>query len=107
MNEVSSEVRLGDCLELMYGIASDSIDLVYLDPPFFTNRNHSSINRNRTQTFYFSDAWSGFSEYAEFMERRLTQIHRILKNTGSIFVHCDRNANFLLRVLLDLSLIHI
>jgi len=101
MTKLSSEVRLGDCLELMSNIASDSVDLIYLDPPFFTNRHHSSINRDRTQTFSFSDAWNGLSEYGEFMELRLRQIHRILKNTGSVFVHCDKNANFLLRVLLD------
>ncbi len=101
MTELSSEVRLGDCLELMSSIASDSVDLIYLDPPFFTNRHHSSINRDRTQKFSFSDAWNGLSEYAEFMELRIRQIHRILKNTGSVFVHCDKSANFLLRVLLD------
>ena len=80
MTELSSEVWLGDCLDLMSNIASDSVDLIYLDPPFFTNRHHSSINRDRTQKFSFSDAWNGLSEYAEFMELRLRHIHRVLKN---------------------------
>lgn len=101
MTEIVSEVRLGDCLELMQSISSNSVDLIYLDPPFFTNRHHSAINRDRTQKFCFSDAWTGLSEYAEFMELRLRQIHRILKNTGSVFLHCDKSANFLLRILLD------
>ncbi|MCQ8117193.1 DNA-methyltransferase [Methylomonas rosea] len=101
MTEIRSEVRLGDCLEQMKNIASESVDLIYLDPPFFTNRHHTAINRERTQIFSFSDAWNGLTEYAEFMELRLRQIHRILKNTGSVFVHCDKSANFLLRVLLD------
>lgn len=101
MIKTNTEVRLGDCLELMSSIASDSVDLIYLDPPFFTNRQHTAINRDRTQAFSFSDTWSGLSEYAEFMALRLSQVRRILKNTGSVFVHCDKSANFLLRVLLD------
>ena len=91
----------GDCLVELERLGADKADLVYLDPPFFTNRRHSSITRDRTTTFSFDDAWRGLSEYAEFMEARLRQVHRVLKHSGSVFVHCDSSANFLLRVLLD------
>jgi site-specific DNA-methyltransferase (adenine-specific) len=91
----------GDCLTLLIQIPSESVDLVYLDPPFFTNRSHSATTRNRHQTFSFADSWQNLSEYAEFMRLRLLEIHRVLKPTGSIFLHCDKSANFLLRVLLD------
>ncbi len=91
----------GDCLVELERLEADTADLVYLDPPFFTNRRHSAITRDRAMTFSFDDAWSSLSEYAEFMETRLRQIRRVLKDSGSVFVHCDSNANFLLRVLLD------
>lgn len=101
MNQTNSEVILGDSLATMKGIESASVDLVYLDPPFFTNRHHSAVTRDRTKKFSFSDVWSNLSEYAEFMEIRLREVHRVLKDTGSVFVHCDKSANFLLRILLD------
>jgi site-specific DNA-methyltransferase (adenine-specific) len=101
MNQATSEVVLGDSLETMKRIEGASVDLVYLDPPFFTNRHHSAVTRDRTKKFSFSDVWNDLSEYAEFMEIRLMEVYRILKDTGSVFVHCDKSANFLLRVLLD------
>jgi site-specific DNA-methyltransferase (adenine-specific) len=91
----------GDCLAQLSRLGTSEVDLVYLDPPFFTNRRHSSISRDRTKAFSFDDLWDGLGEYADFMEQRLEQAHRVLKDSGSIFVHCDTSANFLLRVLLD------
>lgn len=101
MSQVPSKVILSDSLDAMKKMQSSTVDMVYLDPPFFTNQHHSSINRERTQKFSFSDVWNGLSEYAEFMEDRLKQVHRLLKGTGSVFVHCDKNGNFLLRGLLN------
>ena len=97
MNQTPSEVILGDSLDTMKRIEGSSIDLVYLDPPFFTNRHHTAVTRDRTKKFSFSDVWNDLSEYAEFMEIRLSEVRRILKDTGSVFVHCDKSANFLLR----------
>lgn len=101
MSESQSQVIHGDCLHALEHIDNSSVDLVYLDPPFFTNRHHSSISRDRNKRFSFADVWSGLADYAEFMESRIKQIHRVLKETGSIFVHCDTSANFLLRTLLN------
>ncbi len=101
MNQTTSKVILGDSLDTMKRIEIASADLVYLDPPFFTNRCHSAVTRDRTKKFSFSDVWNDLSEYADFMEIRLREVHRILKDTGSVFVHCDKSANFLLRALLD------
>lgn len=101
MNRADNEVILGDCLPIMETIDDASIDLAYLDPPFFTNKRHRSVTRDRAREFSFSDVWSGLTDYAEFMAFRLRQVRRVLKDTGSIFVHCDKNANFLLRALLD------
>lgn len=91
----------GDCLAQLSQLSASEVDLVYLDPPFFTNRRHFSTTRDRSKSFSFDDLWGGFGEYTEFMALRLKQVHRVLKDTGSVFVHCDTNANFILRALLD------
>jgi site-specific DNA-methyltransferase (adenine-specific) len=101
MNHALNQVIKGDCLTELAKLDSASADLIYLDPPFFTNKQHTAITRDRSQKFSFGDFWHGLEDYAKFMEERFEQMHRVLKNTGSIFVHCDTNANFLLRALLD------
>lgn len=101
MSYALNQVVKGDCLTELAKLDSFSADLVYLDPPFFTNKKHTAVTRDRSQKFSFGDFWHGLEDYAKFMEERIEQIHRILKSTGSIFVHCDANANFLLRALLD------
>lgn len=101
MSESQSQVIRGDCLHAMERIQSATADLAYLDPPFFTNKHHSSVSRDRNKKFEFADLWNGLTDYADFMAERIRQVHRTLKETGSIFVHCDTNANFLLRAILD------
>lgn len=101
MNCILNQVVKGDCLTELAKLDSCSADLIYLDPPFFTNKQHTAITRDRSKKFSFDDFWSGLEDYAKFMEERLEQMHRVLKSTGSIFVHCDSNANFLLRAVLD------
>jgi len=101
MSELQNQVIHSDCLHALEPLTSSTVDLAYLDPPFFTNKHHSSISRDRNTKFSFADLWNGLADYAEFMEARIRHIHRVLKDTGSIFVHCDTNANFLLRAILD------
>ena len=101
MKVASDHAIQGDCLIELGRLGDSEVDLVYLDPPFFTNRSHSSITRDRAKIFSFDDVWGDLGEYTEFMESRLEQVHRVLKSSGSVFVHCDSSANFLLRALLD------
>ncbi|MEZ5455860.1 MAG: site-specific DNA-methyltransferase [Lysobacteraceae bacterium] len=101
MSDLHSQVVCGDCLHALENIQNSTVDLAYLDPPFFTNKHHSSVSRDRNKKFEFADLWNGLTDYADFMAKRIRQIHRVLKETGSIFVHCDTNANFLLRAILD------
>ena len=95
------EVRQGDCLEVVRGLATGSVDLVYVDPPFFTQKTHSLVTRDRTTKFEFSDEWKSRAEYIQFLRRRLREFHRVLKTTGSLFFHCDTNASHHIRCLLD------
>ncbi len=91
----------GDCLDKMKLIKKNSIDLIYLDPPFFTQTKHKLQNRERTKEFEFSDIWSDNSDYAQFLEQRIDMMKELLKDTGSIFVHCDKSAEHIVRAVLD------
>jgi len=94
-------VHLGDCLPVMRGMETGSVDLAYIDPPFFTQKVHQLHNRDRTRSFSFEDQWSSQQEYAEFLFERLVEIRRLLSVKGSVFFHCDRNATHIARSLLD------
>ncbi len=91
----------GDCLEKLNGIEPDSVQLVYLDPPFFTQRSHTLKTRDNSKLYEFSDQWTSLEDYLIFMRACLTQCQRLLRPSGSIFLHCDRSASHHLRVLLD------
>lgn len=95
------KVILGDCLDILPTLESNSIDLIYLDPPFFTNKIQKLKTRDGKKEFSYSDIWQSHEEYAKFLFDRLTELKRVLKKSGSIFVHCDRNATHIIRTLLD------
>ncbi len=95
-------VVCGDNLEWLNWISDGSVDLCYIDPPFFSNRNYEIIWGNGYETRSFGDRFSGgIKRYIEWMEERIKIIHCKLKNSGAIFLHCDTNANHRLRVSLD------
>lgn len=93
----------GDCLEVLEKLIEPaSIDMIYLDPPFFSNRNYEVIWGDEAEVRSFSDRWEGGIEvYTAWMAERLRACHRVLKPTGSIFLHCDWHASHHLRVALD------
>ena len=91
----------GDCLNQMRTIDRKSVDLIYLDPPFFTKRKHKLQNRERTKEFCFDDIWGSEEIYAEFLRERMMLMKEILKEDGTIFIHCDKNGQHIIRTLLD------
>jgi DNA modification methylase len=93
----------GDCLEVMEKkLEPESVDLIYLDPPFFSNRNYEVIWGDEAEIRSFEDRWEGGVEvYAEWMAERLRACHRVLKSTGTLYVHCDYHASHYLKVRLD------
>jgi DNA modification methylase len=134
----------GDNLDILRSYIRDqSVDLVYLDPPFNSNRNYNVLFREQgkaeseAQIEAFTDTWhwseSAEETYAELihgnhvpqrvsdlivamrqfigsndvmaylvmMTVRLLELHRVLKPTGSIYLHCDPTASHYLRVVMD------
>jgi len=92
---------VGDCLIHLANIETGSVDLVYLDPPFFSQTVWRSKTRDNTQEYSFNDKWESLQEYKAFLAERVQECKRVLKNTGSIFLQCDRTASHHLRLMLD------
>ncbi|HEU3104060.1 TPA: site-specific DNA-methyltransferase, partial [Streptococcus pneumoniae] len=93
-------VLKGDNLEILKTIESSSIDLIYMDPPFFTQKTQK-LSNNKNIMYSFEDTWTSIEDYKEFLSVRLEECKRVLKNSGSIFVHCDKIANHHIRLILD------
>ena len=91
----------GDCLSLLETLNAQSVDLIYLDPPFFSQTIHRLKTRDNTKEYAFSDTWDNLDAYKRFIKARMQECKRVLKDTGSIFVHCDSSASHHLRLLLD------
>jgi DNA modification methylase len=92
----------GDNLHILRQMDAESIDLIYLDPPFFSNRTYEVIWGDEAEVRSFMDRWDGGIErYIEWMEERCRELHRVLTPTGSLYLHCDWHAGHYLKVMLD------
>lgn len=91
----------GDCLKVMKTLKGNSVGLIYLDPPFFTQKIQRLKTRDRTTEFSFNDLWACHEDYAKFIYTRVMEMHRVLSENGSLFFHCDKNASHIIRSILD------
>lgn len=96
-----NQILQGHCGDLMKDIETSQIDLVYFDPPFFTQKAHTLSDRFTAKTYAFSDRFDSLGEYLSLIEETLVQSKRVLKETGSVFLHCDRTASHHIRIVLD------
>ena len=86
------KLYFGDNLKVLQSLPDQSIDLIYADPPFNTGKNWGA----------YDDRWEdGLAGYLNFMRPRVEEIKRLLKNTGSFYLHCDPIASHYLKVMLD------
>lgn len=132
-NFASGTVWTGDNLHIMRGMNAACVDLIYLDPPFNSNRNYAAPIGSKAAGAAFKDAWTlsdidvhehgeladrspavykvidaardthgkGMMSYLIMMALRLIETHRILKDTGSIYLHCDPTASHYLKLVID------
>lgn len=100
VENLNGKVMLSDCLDFLRELPTESVDLIYLDPPFFTQKEHRLTSR-QGEEYSFSDRWNSKNEYLDFLRIRVLEMHRVLKSTGNIFLHCDNNASHYLRIILD------
>ena len=139
---VANKLYFGDNLDILREhVADESVDLIYLDPPFNSNATYNVLFRERSgdesaaQITAFDDTWRWGSDsayayqdvirhgpskvgellgamysflgqndmmaYLTMMSQRLIELHRVLKPTGSIYLHCDPTASHYLKLLMD------
>jgi len=86
-----------DCLKLLGRLDCGAVDLIYVDPPFCTQGR-----RNGRGGLGYADHWrEGLDGYVEFLRVRLEQMHRVLRPTGTMFVHLDYRTAHYVKVELD------
>ena len=122
-----------DNLDVMRGMNSETVDLIYLDPPFNSKRDYAAPIGSDAAGAAFTDTWSlddikeehaeelqvsapdlwhtivgagytagdSMQAYLTYMSIRLLEMHRVLKPTGSIYLHCDPTASHYLKQLMD------
>ena len=132
-NFADKTIWTGDNLDILRGMNSGCVDLIYLDPPFNSNRDYAAPIGSEEAEVAFKDTWyfsdldaitvelldkqhpavkqaivtaglthgKGMQAYLCMMAVRLLEMHRVLKDTGSLYLHCDDAANSYLRLLLD------
>jgi site-specific DNA-methyltransferase (adenine-specific) len=97
----TNKIYHGNCVEKLKEIEANKVDLIYFDPPFFTQRKHSLTNKDNSKTYEFDDKYNSIQEYLDLVENVLLESRRVLKNTGSVFLHCDKTASHNIRVVMD------
>jgi 16S rRNA G966 N2-methylase RsmD len=82
-------VYCGDNLEQLKKLPGECVDLIYIDPPFNSNRNYEVFWGETKEKRAFDDRHASTQAYIEFMRPRCVEMHRVLKKTGSFYFHCD------------------
>ena len=132
-NFMNRTLWTGDNLDVMRGLNSETVDLIYLDPPFNSNREYSAPIGSEAAGAAFKDTWTlndvdlawhgliaeenpglygiidaagiahgkGMKSYLIMMAVRLLEMRRLLKPTGSIYLHCDPTASHYLKLTMD------
>jgi site-specific DNA-methyltransferase (adenine-specific) len=96
-----NKIITGDSRQVLKLIKDNFVDLIYLDPPFFTQKEHSLRTKNNKNEYSFSDKWDSLQEYLFLIKEILIESKRVLKDSGSIFLQCDKAASHYIRVQMD------
>jgi DNA modification methylase len=98
----TNTIYCGDCGHVLAYFPEHSVDLIYVDPPFFSNRHYEIIWGNGYELRAYEDRWKGgINNYVAWMEPKIRECYNVLKECGSFYLHCDTHANAYLRILLD------
>ncbi|MBZ9572263.1 restriction endonuclease [Patescibacteria group bacterium] len=92
----------GDNLEEVAKFPKESVDLIYIDPPFFTHKQYEIVWGDEAEVRSYKDRWEGGIEhYIGWLKPRVQVMYEALKPTGSFYLHCDWHANAHIRIMLD------
>ena len=124
MNLHNGKIWIGDNLPILRSFNSDSVDLIYTDPPFNTGRTRTGTGAVFSDMWTLSDVdveWinlikakhaalyrvlqaavtSSDKSYLVYMAARLLELRRVLKPAGSIYLHCDPTMSHYLKLVMD------
>jgi len=92
----------GDNSEELAKLPKESVDLIYIDPPFFTHKKYEVVWGDEAEVRSYKDRWEGGIEYfIGWLKPRVQAMYEVLKPTGSFYLHCDWHANAHIRIMLD------
>jgi len=94
-------IYCGDNLEQLKKLPENCVDLIYIDPPFNSNRNYEVFWGETKEKRSFEDRHASTQAYIDFMRPRCVELHRVLKKTGSFYYHCDWHASHYVKIMLD------
>jgi site-specific DNA-methyltransferase (adenine-specific) len=97
----TSVIWCGDNLEKLKHLPDESVDLIYIDPPFNSNRNYEVFWGETKEKRAFEDRHESTKAYIDYMRPRCVELSRVLKKTGSFYYHCDWHASHYVKVMLD------
>ena len=129
-NWKNQTIWTGDNIEIMRGMNSDSVDLIYLDPPFNSKANYAAPIGSKAAGAAFRDSWTlsdvdvewinlveakhpalhrvllaaltpSDKSYLAYMAIRLLEMRRLLKASGTIYLHCDPTMSHYLKIVMD------
>jgi len=94
-------IYCGDNLEQLQKLPDACVDLIYIDPPFNSNRNYEVFWGETKEKRAFEDRHASTQAYLDYMRPRCVELARFLKKTGSFYYHCDWHASHYVKVMLD------
>lgn len=97
-----NQLYCGDCLSVLEMVADTSVDLIYIDPPFYSQRAYETIWGGEAERFAFEDRWAGgINHYVNYLVARVRKMHAKLKETGSFYIHLDWHISHYMKQELD------
>jgi len=94
-------IYCGDNIDQLAKLPDACVDLIYIDPPFNSNRNYEVFWGETKERRAFEDRHSSTEAYIAYMRPRCEELQRVLKTTGSFYYHCDWHASHYVKVMLD------
>jgi DNA modification methylase len=94
-------IYCGDCYDQLRKLPAECVDLIYIDPPFNSNRNYEVFWGETKEKRSFEDRHESTKAYIDYMRPRCKELARVLKKTGSFYYHCDWHAVHYVKVMLD------
>ena len=92
-------IYCGDNLQKLKELPDECVDLIYIDPPFNSNRNYEVFWGDNQEKRAFDDRFGAVGDYISWIRPRVMEMYRVLKKTGSFYYHCDWHADAYVRVM--------